>query len=140
MAWEQSLEAFAFRRGSSHVSTYALVDLFAGKMHAALCRNWKNRIKGRDWYDVVWYIQSGIPVNIVHLRERMKQTNHLDPEEKFGENELIERMHAKIDEIDWGLAKSDIAMFIPDKQKLTIWSASFFHDLIGHLRVVDDIK
>ncbi len=123
-----------------YVSTYALPDLFAGKMHAALCRNWKKRIKGRDWYDVIWYIQSGIPVNLVHLRERMKQTKHLDPEEKFGECELLERIHAKIDEIDWELAKSDIAMFIPDKQKLTIWSSLFFHDLIGHLQVVDDIK
>lgn len=123
-----------------YVATYAIADLFAGKMHAALCRNWKKRIKGRDWYDVIWYIQSGIPVNLVHLRERMKQTKHLHPDEKFGKSELLERVHAKIDEIDWELAKSDIAMFIPDKQRLAIWSTSFFHDLIGHLRVVDDFK
>lgn len=120
-----------------YVSTYAIADLFAGKMHAALCRNWKRGIKGRDWYDVIWYIQRGIPVNLVHLRERMKQTKHLQSEEKFGENELLERIHLKIDEIDWELAKSDIAMFIPDKQRLAIWSAPFFHDLIGHLRVVN---
>jgi len=119
-----------------YVSTYATVDLFAGKMHAALCRNWNKRVKGRDWYDVIWYIQSGIPVNLVHLRERMRQTKHLHPEEKFEKSELLNRIHSKIDEIDWELAKSDIAMFIPDKQKLTIWSASFFHDLIGHLLVV----
>ena len=37
-----------------YVSTYAIVDLFAGKMHAALCRNWEKRVKGRDWYDVIW--------------------------------------------------------------------------------------
>ncbi|MBA2369352.1 MAG: nucleotidyl transferase AbiEii/AbiGii toxin family protein [Candidatus Protochlamydia sp.] len=120
-----------------YVSTYAKVDLFAGKMHAALCRNWKNRIKGRDWYDVIWYIQSGIPVNLVHLRERMRQTKHLHSKEIFGESELLERMHAKIDEIDWELAKSDIAMFIPDKQRLAIWSASFFHDLSNQIKIVD---
>ena len=123
-----------------YVSTYAIVDLFAGKMHAALCRNWKNRIKGRDWYDVIWYIRKGIPVNLIHLRERMRQTNHLQPEEKFGEKELLERVYAKIDEIDWELAKLDIAQFIPDKQSLAIWSAPFFHDIIGHLKVMDDIK
>lgn len=123
-----------------YVSTYAIADLFAGKMHAALCRNWKNRIKGRDWYDVIWYIQNGIPVNLAHLRERMNQTKHLQPEEKFGERELLSRVHAKIDEIDWELAKSDVAMFIPDKQKLAIWSSSFFHDLVGYLRVVDSFK
>lgn len=123
-----------------YISTYAIVDLFAGKMHAALCRNWNNRIKGRDWYDVIWYIQSGIPVNLAHLRARMKQTHHLQPEDKFGERELLEKLHSKIDEINWELAKLDIAMFIPDKQRLNIWSTSFFHDLVGHLRVVDNIK
>ena len=123
-----------------YVATYAIVDLFAGKMHAALCRNWNKRIKGRDWYDVIWYMQKNVPVNLVHLRERMRQTNHLGPEEKFGKKELLERIHAKIDEIDWELAKSDIAMFIPDKQKLVIWSAAFFHDLMDHLLVMDDNK
>lgn len=123
-----------------YVSTYAIVDLFAGKMHAALCRNWKKRVKGRDWYDVIWYIQSGIPVHLPHLRERMIQTHHLQSGEKFGEKELLERVHAKIDAIDWELAKSDVAMFIPDKKRLAIWSPSFFHDLMGYLKVVDHPK
>jgi predicted nucleotidyltransferase component of viral defense system len=123
-----------------YVSTYASADLFAGKLHAALCRNWKHRIKGRDWYDVIWYIQSNIPVNLIHLAQRMKQTKHLQSEEKFGKSELLERMHMKIDQIDWELAKSDVAMFIPDKQRLTLWSASFFHDLVEHLHIVDHIN
>jgi hypothetical protein len=116
-----------------YVSTYAVSDLFAGKMHAALCRNWKKRIKGRDWYDVIWYIQRGIPVNLIHLKERMRQTKHLQPQEKFGKVELLEKIHKKIDEIDWELARSDVSVFVPDKQKLAIWSASFFHDLMSHL-------
>jgi predicted nucleotidyltransferase component of viral defense system len=123
-----------------YISTYAISDLFAGKTHAALCRNWKNRIKGRDWYDVIWYIQSGIPVNLAHLRERMRQTKHLQPGESFEKKELLERLHAKIDSIDWELARSDVALFIPDKQKLAIWSAPFFHDLMNHLIVVDNPK
>ena len=38
------------------VKTYTLPDLFAGKIHALLCRPWKIRVKGRDWYDFIWYI------------------------------------------------------------------------------------
>lgn len=120
-----------------YVVTYAIVDLFAGKMHAVLCRNWQKRIKGRDWYDMVWYIQNGIPVNLSHLRERMRQTAHLQQGERFGERELIERLHKKIDEIDWELAKSDVAPFIPDKRRLDIWSRQFFYDISAHLRCVD---
>lgn len=120
-----------------YVVTYATVDLFAGKMHAALCRNWQKRIKGRDWYDLIWYIQNRIPVNLPHLRERMRQTKHLQPAEKFGEKELIERLRAKIDQIDWELAKSDVAAFIPDKRRLDIWSNRFFQDIIEHLQVLE---
>lgn len=120
-----------------YVCTYAMTDLFAGKMHAALCRSWSKRIKGRDWYDVVWYIQNGVPVHLAHLRERMKQTKHLQPEETLTEKDLLEKLHAKIDEIDWELAKSDVAVFIPNKQRLAIWSPSFFHDLMKQLRISD---
>lgn len=123
-----------------YVVTYASVDLFAGKMHAALCRNWQKRVKGRDWYDLIWYIQSHIPVNLPHLRERMRQTQHLQSEERLGEKELLERLHKRIDEIDWESAKADVAMFIADKSRLDIWSSGFFHDIIAHLRVVDEPK
>jgi predicted nucleotidyltransferase component of viral defense system len=117
-----------------YIGTYAIVDLFAGKMHAVLCRNWQKRIKGRDWYDLIWYIKTSIPVNLTHLRERMVQTGHLKFDEKFGVQELLDRLHQRIDEIDWELAKSDISVFIPDKGKLTLWSSKLFHDLIAHVR------
>lgn len=122
-----------------YVSTYAKSDLFAGKMHAALFRKWQNRIKGRDWYDLIWYIQNNVPVNLVHLRERMRQTKHLNAEEKFGKQEFLKKIHSKIDEIDWESAKKDIAPFISDKQRLALWSPSFFHDLLEHIRVLDNI-
>jgi predicted nucleotidyltransferase component of viral defense system len=119
-----------------YVITYQMPDLFAGKMHAVLCRNWQKRIKGRDWYDLIWYIQKGIPVNLSHLEERMRQTKHLQPDEKLGKAELLERLQNKINEIDWDFAKSDIAVFISDKRKLDVWSKQFFNDLISHLQVM----
>lgn len=122
-----------------YVVTYSIVDLFAGKMHAVLCRNWQKRVKGRDWYDLIWYIQGDNPVNLSHLRERMWQTKHLRGEERFGEKELLKQLHKKIDEIDWELAKSDVAPFIVDKSRLDIWSSQFFHDMITHLRVVENL-
>ncbi len=109
-------------------------------MHAVLCRRWQKRVKGRDWYDLIWYIQNGIPVNLSHLRERMRQTKHLQGDEQFEEKELLKWLHKRIDEIDWELAKSDVRAFITDKRRLDIWSNQFFHDIITHLRTVDDPK
>lgn len=121
-----------------YVITYSLPDLFAGKMHAVLCRNWQKRIKGRDWYDLIWYIQKEVPVNLSHLRARMIQTKHLQLNEKFGEKELLERLHNKIDSIDWKMAKSDVVSFIADEHRLDIWSSQFFHDLVAYLRFLGD--
>jgi hypothetical protein len=120
-----------------YVATYAPADLFAGKMHAALCRNWQKRIKGRDWYDLIWYIQNDIPVNLSHLKARMQQTNHLQTTDILDKTKLLEKLHAKIDEIDWDLAKSDIENFIPNKQTLDIWSDQFFHDILEYLNVIE---
>lgn len=121
-----------------YITTFRIIDLCAGKMHAVLCRAWRNRVKGRDWYDLIWYIQSGIPVNLAYLRIKMVQTNHLENGEKLGEQELHEKLRKKIDQVDWELAKADVAPFIQDKRRLSLWSNQFFYDLIKHLRVVDD--
>lgn len=123
-----------------YVSTYALVDLFASKMHAALFRKYQKWVKGRDWYDIVWYIQNGTSLNLGHLRDRMLQLGHLQKGEPFGEKELRQQLHDKIESIDWESAKKDVARFIPDDQRLKIWSAPFFHDLVATLRCVDHGK
>ena len=57
---------------------YRLPDLYAGKMHALTFRGWKNRVKGRDWYDFEWYVRKGVKLNYVHLHERILQFNGQD--------------------------------------------------------------
>jgi predicted nucleotidyltransferase component of viral defense system len=118
-----------------YITTLQQKDLFAGKLHAALCRRWKKRIKGRDWYDFVWYLQNKIPVNLVYLRKKMVQTGHLSLDETIDKKQLQLRLNERIDEIDWEIAKKDVAPFIPDSQRLELWSSSFFHDLTQHLLV-----
>ncbi len=120
-----------------YVTTFRNIDLCAGKMHAVLCRAWGKRVKGRDWYDLIWYIQNGIPVNLVYLRAKMLQTKHLAVGEQLGEKELRQKLKQRIEQVDWALAKADVLPFIQDKRRLDLWSNQFFHDIIIHLRVVD---
>lgn len=120
-----------------YVVTYALPDLFAGKMHAILCRGWQKRIKGRDWYDLIWYIQKNVPLHLPYLRERMEQTKHIPKAAVFKEKEFFELLHQKIDSIDWELAKSDVELFISDKRRLDLWSSALFHDMVSHIRCID---
>lgn len=119
-----------------YVRTYTLPDLFAGKMHAVLCRQWHKKVKGRDWYDLIWYIRKKIPVNLLHLAERMRQTKHLQSEEKLDKKSLLKKLHERINDINWESAKTDVAPFIADQRQLEIWSSAFFQDLREHLEVL----
>lgn len=58
------------------VRVFTLPDMFAGKMHAVLGRGWKSRMKGRDWYDLVWFTAYHPELRLAHLEKRMSQTGH----------------------------------------------------------------
>jgi predicted nucleotidyltransferase component of viral defense system len=117
-----------------YVLTYCPGDLFAGKMHAILCRKWKNRIKGRDWYDLVWFIRQGTPIHLAHLSHRLRQSGHLIPEKELDKKTLLAFLQEKIRTIDWESAKNDVRPFVLDPKVLDIWSSSFFLDLIPHIK------
>jgi predicted nucleotidyltransferase component of viral defense system len=117
-----------------YVLTYSQSDLFAGKMHVILCRSWKSRVKGRDWYDLVWFIRKGIPVHLSNLTRRMQQSNHLAADEELDKEKLLTLLREKIGQIDWEHAKMDVRAFLHDPKTLDVWSSTFFLDLLPHLR------
>ncbi len=100
--------------------------LFAGKIHALLYRNWKNRVKGRDLYDYVWYLSRGVPVHMKHLQARMNQTSHRADHEILTNDSLRLMLQEYFSTIDYNQAKKDILPFINDPIALELWSADFF--------------
>lgn len=117
-----------------YVTTMESSDLFAGKMHALLCRDLKNRVKGRDWYDFIWFLRQGIALNLDHLRHRMIQTGHLKINDPLDQEILNQRLIEKIDAIDWNNAKADVSPFVANQQQLEQWNASFFKALLAHMK------
>jgi predicted nucleotidyltransferase component of viral defense system len=110
------------------VTLYDLGSLFAGKLHAVLCRGWKSRIKGRDFYDFVWYVGRQIKPNLVHLEARMRQSGHWDGESitpEILQNLLRERFSS----IDFKKAAAEVRIFLSDPRELDLWSQDFFNDL-----------
>jgi predicted nucleotidyltransferase component of viral defense system len=108
------------------VRLYSLPSLFAGKMHALLCRSWKGRVKGRDFYDYVWYLSRSVPVNLVHLAERMRQTGHLPDGETLTEREMKIRLKKRFAAVDFDQARKDILPFIKNPDTVHLWSTDFF--------------
>jgi len=108
------------------VRLYSLPSLFAGKVHALLCRSWKTRIKGRDFYDYVWFLSKSIPVDLAHLTERMKQTGHLPADAALNERELKSLLRNRFAAVDFDQARKDVLPFIKNPEVVALWSAEFF--------------
>ena len=110
---------------------FTLPDLFAGKMHALVYRAWKNRVKGRDWYDFEWYVRNGVALDFAHLAERCKQFNGEDITPESFKEKLIERLSTA----DIKQVKEDVLPFVRNPKELDIWSNDYFVQLAEMVRL-----
>lgn len=117
------------------VRVYGLPDLFAGKMHAVLCRRWKNRVKGRDWYDMVWYLTHHPLLHLEHLEQRMRQSGHWQGEGSLTAEAFFDLLHQAIDTLNVDQARKEVEVFVRDPGILAVWSRDFFHDIVRRISV-----
>jgi predicted nucleotidyltransferase component of viral defense system len=117
------------------VRCYTLPDLYAGKIHAMLFRNWKNRVKGRDWYDFEWYVRNNIPLNFVHLHQRAIQINAVT-ENDFSVECFKNLLKERILKTDINIVKNDVRPFIKNPAEMDIWSTDYFLLLVDMINIV----
>ena len=108
------------------IKLYDGPSLFAGKLHAVLCRNWKSRTKGRDLYDYIFYRQANIPFNQEHLRRRLIQSHFIQSTSACTLEQVKSWLNQRFDAIDYSAAKVDVLPFIQNPHELDVWSADFF--------------
>jgi len=118
------------------VRSYRLPDLFAGKMHAVLCRRWKNRVKGRDWYDLIWYCAHHPELHLAHLEQRMRQSGHWSGTASFGPDSFHELLAGSIGRLDVDQARGEVLPFVRNPEALAVWSREFFLDVARRIRFV----
>lgn len=109
-------------------------DLFAGKMHALLFRRWKKRVKGRDWYDFVWFVGRKVPLNRLHLEQRMRQTGDWNSERPLAREDLDALLLGAIEELDVDQARDEVSRFLRHPESVALWSRDFFRDVAGRIR------
>lgn len=112
------------------VRCFTLPDLFAGKMHALVYRNWKSRVKGRDWYDFEWYIRFNVPLNFKHLQERIREFSGKEVSKK----EFMQLLRERLSTADINQVKQDVLPFVDRPSDLNIWSNDYFLQLADKLR------
>lgn len=104
---------------------FTLPNLFAGKMHALVYRGWKNRVKGRDWYDFEWYVRHNVPLDFAHLAERVRQFNN----EEIRQEAFMAQLKDRLASANINQVKIDILPFVRNPKELNIWSNDYFVQL-----------
>lgn len=126
---------YMFRPVPFAVRIYSLPDLLAGKVHAVLCRGWKSRAKGRDWYDLAWYAGHAQHLRLSHLEARMRQSGHWTESRPLDEPAWRSLMEARIAALDVAQARDEAARFVADPRALDVWSHDFFRAAVQRLIV-----
>lgn len=118
------------------VKLYDMPSLFAGKIHACLCRKWKTRVKGRDFYDYVFFLSIGAKVNLINLKAKLVQSNFIDDDYNLTIENLKLLLNERFTEVDFEQAKEDVLPFIRNKSKLDLWSKEFFIEITKNLEQI----
>lgn len=116
------------------ITLYDMPSLFAGKIHAVICRAWKNRVKGRDLYDYVFYLSRGESVNLKHLIARLAQSGYISAQEQITIEDVKKMLRKRFENIDYAQAKQDVLPFIKNPAALDIWKADFFSEITENLK------
>ena len=116
------------------IKLYDMPSLFAGKIHAVLARAWRNRIKGRDLYDYVFYLSRDAAVNLAHLHERLIDSGYIHKEDTCTLDDIKRMLREHFDVINFSQAKQDVEPFIHNTSALDIWNAEFFKQITEKLK------
>lgn len=116
------------------IKLYDKESLFAGKIHAILCRNWKTRTKGRDLYDYIFFLANNTSVNLELIKNKLIESEYINSKDNFNINILKDILIKKFNEIDYKEAKEDIIPFIKNVDVLNLWSSKFFIDITKNLK------
>lgn len=116
------------------VRLFDLSSLFAEKIHACLCRNWKSRVKGRDFYDYVFFLSIGAKVNLDFLKTKLIDSKYIDPNYNLNIENLKKMLFERFDKLNIKQAKEDIYPFIKDKSKIDLWSIEFFKEITKNIQ------
>ena len=104
-------------------------SLFAGKVHAILCRNWKTRIKGRDLYDYIFFLANNATINMQLLKNKLLESGYIKETDEFNMDVLKKMLISRFKEINYTKAKEDVIPFIDNVENLNLWNVDFFSDI-----------
>lgn len=108
-------------------------SLFAGKLHAIICRNYKNTVKGRDYYDFLFYIRKRVKPNLNYLKNKLIESGKIKENDKFDIDTLKVMLKDRFEAVDFIQVKTDAERFVFNNEDLSYYSKELFIDMINKL-------
>jgi predicted nucleotidyltransferase component of viral defense system len=118
------------------IRTVILEDIFAGKMHALLFREWKGRVKGRDWYDWLWLIRMGVKLHLERLAIHLRASGCLREGELLTKERFKQLMFDKIEALDLDSALNDLRPFVSDSAQIADWSKEMLRHFVEETQTI----
>ena len=116
------------------VQIFDEATLFAGKIHALLCREYQHNVKGRDYYDYLFYIGKGSRMNLRYLENKLKNTGgKIDEHEALTLEKVKAMLKERFESTDYESAKADVSNFIEDIDSLRLWKKELFLSTLDSL-------
>lgn len=107
------------------VTHFDLPSLYATKVHACFFRKYA---KGRDFYDLMWYLGRDIVPNFELLNNAIKQTEGTDP--RVDAKTFRSFLRGNLGRVDFADLRRDVERFIEDKNELKLLDKALFLKLL----------
>ena len=127
---------YRFLPAPYEVRIFDQATLFAGKIHAILCRTYKHRVKGRDYYDYLFYVGKGAEFNLKYLENKLKNTGVLEEDSVLTLDIVRQMLKEKFNNVNYEAAKEDISSFIDKSYNLDLWKSELFISTINELKAI----
>lgn len=109
-------------------------SLFAGKLHAILCRNYKNTVKGRDYYDFLFYIKNKIKPNMNYLKNKLVESGKIKEDMDFNIDLLKVMLKQRFEITDFEQVKKDAMRFVFKNEDLSYYCKELFMQMVDKLQ------
>ena len=116
------------------IQVFDEATLFAGKIHAIICRDYKNNVKGRDYYDYLFYLGKSAAFNLKYLENKLKNNGTIEQNVTLSLQMVKALLKNKFEMVDYKLAKEDVLHFIENKNELDCWGKELFISTIEQLK------
>lgn len=108
------------------VTHFDIPSLYATKLHACFFRKY---IKGRDFYDLIWYLGRKAIPNFELLNNAIEQTEH--KKINLNADNFNDFLKERLAGVDFVKVRKDVERFIEDKNELKLLDKDLILKLIG---------